>query len=257
MTPRILLTMGRNTAHLHHGAPTPNACVEQAYLDAVLRAGGAPLGLAAGVAGAALDAALDAVHGVLLTGGGDVCPDFYGATAHPAAGGHLAARDATEIALARAALARGVPLLGVCRGIQLLNVALGGTLVQDIPTEWPSALPHRDPDPAGEARHVIDITPDSLLARVIGATALEVNSYHHQAIRDLAPGLVITARARDGVVEAVERPGAPLLAVQFHPEEAPDDPACRALFGWLVETASCPQGSITSAQGTSLGSGIG
>jgi len=171
-----------------------------------------------------------AVDGIVLTGGEDVDPARYGAKAHPATEGIHAGRDAWEIALLMAARAARRPTLAICRGIQVANVALGGTLVQDLPTERPSRIAHaRSAD--REARvHEISVIPGSRLAAALGATALTANSSHHQAIDRAAGGLAVTATAPDGVVEGAEWTGDDgwwMLGVQWHPEEL-----VRTAEGW-------------------------
>jgi putative glutamine amidotransferase len=219
------------------------AGVNAAYVRAVVRAGGVPLILSplAGTAHAA--AILDGLDGLLLTGGEDVDPAHYGQGRHARLGNVDSLRDAFELALFRDAQARGFPILAICRGIQLVNVALGGTLWQDIPSERPKALDH-NPATGRDARtHPVDIVPASRLARALQCTRIEVNSFHHQSIRDLAPGLVVSAVAPDGEIEGAEgAAGEPwLLAVQWHPEEyhhhgeAPDHGLFDALTGAAVE----------------------
>ena len=191
---------------------------------------------------AAPDAALpllDVVAGLVLTGGEDVDPTRYGARAHPALGPVVAARDETELALAIGARSRGLPTLAICRGIQVLNVALGGTLVQDLPSERPAGLAH-DPGGARDARvHAVDVTPGSRLAAAMGSASPAVNSFHHQAVDRVAEGLVVTARAPDGVVEGVETTDDAwwALGVQWHPEELTEtaEPWDRGLFRAFAE----------------------
>jgi putative glutamine amidotransferase len=215
VSPVVVVTATRRT-----DGGRERVALNTAYVKALLRAGVVPLavppllepGMAADV--------LRASDGLVLTGGEDVAPDRYGAAPHPALGEVDPARDAVEIALIHEARAQGKPILAICRGIQILNVALGGTLYQDLPSERPGPVDHRDPD----GRHSVQIAPGSLLAETVGATAIHANSRHHQAIRDLAAPLRITARADDGVIEAVEfvrpPPGEPwMLAVQWHPED--------------------------------------
>jgi putative glutamine amidotransferase len=161
--------------------------------------------------------------GLLLTGGGDIDPALYGEAPHPT---HVAAehhRDALEIELVVRAIERDIPVLAICRGLQVLNVALGGTLIQDIPSQVPHALDHSMTGPYDRVAHDVTIDSESLLAQVLGATPIAprrpVNSRHHQAIRRLAPDLVISATSADGVIEAVERrPSRFCVAVQWHPE---------------------------------------
>ena len=162
---------------------------------------------------------LDGFDGVLLTGGGDIHPSHYGHTPHPKLGDVDHARDHFELLLARAALSRNLPLLGICRGAQVLGVALGGDLVQDIDSDVEDAKKH----PAGErgkaSHHWIEIAPGSRLSQIMGARRVRVNSSHHQANGRLGSGLRKVAWSEDGVIEAVEREGEDfVLGVQWHPE---------------------------------------
>ncbi|HYK83635.1 MAG TPA: gamma-glutamyl-gamma-aminobutyrate hydrolase family protein [Gemmatimonadales bacterium] len=193
-----------------------------AYVHALARAGLVPLIVAPTLDPAAVGAVLDRVQGVVLTGGEDVAPARYHATPHPKLGETDPARDAVELALIAGARRRRLPLLAICRGIQILNVALGGTLYQDLGSERPGPVDHADPG----TRHGLTVTPGSLLHRTLAALRAQVNSRHHQAIRDLAPALRATAWAEDGVIEGAEPadPGASwTLAVQWHPEDAVED----------------------------------
>lgn len=190
---------------------------------------------------AAIESILDSVSGLVLTGGEDVDPAHYNQDAHPQLGQTNARRDATEIALARAAFARRLPVLAICRGIQVLNVALGGSLVQDIPSDVPTSLTH-DPDvPRHERTHDIEVGTETRLASALGASALRVNSIHHQALARVASQLDVVARAPDGVIEAVESrsPEWWAIGVQWHPEELVDDsePWDRRLFATFA--AAC------------------
>ncbi len=172
---------------------------------------------------------LSRVDGVLLTGGEDVEPSLYGQPRMEQCGPSNAARDATEIALVRAAREMKKPLLAICRGPQLLNVALGGTLFQDIPSQVEGALDHNEKDERSHRVHPVEVEAGSRLADAVQSTSLSVNSLHHQSVRDVAPALRVTATAPDGVVEGLETPDEDwwVLAVQWHPEEmteAPDSP---------------------------------
>jgi putative glutamine amidotransferase len=171
-------------------------------------------------------AILSRVDGLLLTGGEDVEPALYRQPRHERCGPANPARDATEISLVHAARDLKKPLLAICRGPQLLNVALGGTLFQDIPSEVGGALEHNAKDERSSRVHPVEIEPGSRLAGSVAATSLSVNSLHHQSVRDVAPGLRISARAPDGVVEGLETPDDDwwVLAVQWHPEEMTDSP---------------------------------
>jgi putative glutamine amidotransferase len=168
---------------------------------------------------------LDSAGGLLLTGGEDVNPELYGATPHPKLGEIQRERDATELALLKAARDRGVPVLAICRGIQLLNVAYGGTLYQDLPSEHPSSVNHDSEKSRDSRTHDVTITPGTRLAAATGATTMAVNSYHHQAVRQLGDGLRVTAVAPDGVIEGVEvdDPAWWVLSVQWHPEDLTTD----------------------------------
>ena len=240
--PIIGITTGRRNEAADAGVrASPVAGIPMAYPQAVQRSGGAPVLLPRCDDQEVIDAAVARIDALLLTGGGDVVSLRYGAEPHPTSGGQDPVRDAAEIFAVHAALARGLPILGICRGIQLLNVALGGTLVQDIPQQVPGACQHSSQVVEAALIHTVDIEPDSLLARVLGTTSTGVNSTHHQAVDRLAPGLRITARARDGVVEAVESADAsrPILAVQWHPETISQDyPLFQRIFDWLVQAAA-------------------
>jgi putative glutamine amidotransferase len=230
------------TATTRLDAGLPRVRLNAAYVAAVERAGGVPLVVPplARVDDAAR--ILDVANGLLLTGGEDVEPARYGAQPHPALGATNAVRDATEIALVTLARDRAIPTLGICRGIQLINVAFGGSLVQDIPAERPGALAHDHPDRARDAIvHEIQVEPGSRVAGVMGPGPRRVNSLHHQAVDRVAEGLRATAWADDGIIEAIEAPGEGwwMLAIQWHPEDLDDtSPSDRRLFSALVARAA-------------------
>lgn len=204
----------------------PRVRLNEVYVRAVERAGMIPL-LVPPFADAA-DAAkiLDAVAGVVLTGGEDVDPASYGATRHLALGPTNALRDATEIALTLGARERNMPALAICRGIQIANVALGGTLVQDIPSERPGSLDHERDGERAMRVHDISVTAGSRLERALGARTLTVNSFHHQALDRVADGIRVSAVASDGIIEGAESSDADwwMLGVQWHPEELTETP---------------------------------
>lgn len=188
--------------------------MRRAYAAAVAGAGGIPVLLPQ--AGDPL-AQLARLDGVLLAGGDDIDPAHYGEAAHPRLGPIDPGRDAWELALACACIDRGIPILGLCRGHQVLAVASGGALWQDLPSQSPSSVIH---DSELEAAHPVRIDADSRLATIIGATGTPVNSRHHQAAKTLGPGWIATAWAPDGVVEGIELPGHRFaLGVQWHPED--------------------------------------
>jgi putative glutamine amidotransferase len=224
--------------------------LNSAYVRSVLAAGGVPVMLSPLMGPSYAARAMDGVDGLVLTGGEDMDPACYQAAPHPKANPPSRERDLFELAIFAAARARELPVLGICRGIQVVNVALGGTLWQDLPSERPGEVDHNPDTSRGERTHLVRLEPGSLTAGALGGTELRVNSFHHQAIRDLAPKLVATGWTEDGLIEAVEgAPGQPwLLAVQWHPEEmtaevrSPD----RGLFRALVERAGSPAASVDS-----------
>lgn len=203
------------------------------YVDAVRRAGGVAVIVPPGDDDPPL--VLDRLDGIILSGGGDVDPRLYGGEPHPALYGIDPGRDATEIALARAALEQRIPILAICRGIQVVNVATGGDLFQHLP-DVTSGTVHHWIDSAEGSRHRVRIAADSRLAAICQAQEVMVQSWHHQALHRLGEGLRPVAWADDGTLEAVESADHPeLVAVQWHPEEtAGTDPAQQHLFDWLV-----------------------
>lgn len=236
--PLVGITCG--TSALDAAAKTPQDRINRAYSVAVWQAGAVPVVLPVIEDEDAAEALLDPLDGLLVSGGYDVAPRLFGEETLNDTVEVDAPRDAGELPLLRAAIARDLPMLCICRGIQSLNVVLGGTLYQDLPSQLPSKIAHRQTEPRGVATHAIEIERGSRLSRIAGSTAMAVNSFHHQALKDVAPGLEVTARAADGVVEAVERAESRfLVAVQFHPEEtAPVCPKSRSLFKALAEAAT-------------------
>jgi putative glutamine amidotransferase len=219
MKPIIGITPSAQHDTLPHGT-FKRYLLSEKYVRAVEAAGGIPLVLPPQTA---VDALVDIVDGVLFSGGADIAPSRFGdGTIHEATYGIDPERDQFELDLFAAALERDKPIFGICRGIQVINVALGGTLIQDLPTEHPGAseVGHRQHERGIEDSgigHEVTGTPD--LSPLFAGDRLGVNSFHHQAIRDLAPGLVPVAYSPDGVVEAVvAEDGRDLFAVQWHPE---------------------------------------
>lgn len=209
------------------------------YGAAVVLGGASPVLLPATL-GSDCEALVARLDGLLLTGGGDVDPGRYGAPVAPETVGVDPDRDEVELRLLHAALDRGLPVLAICRGAQLLNVALGGTLHQHLPDL--TATDHQHAEPRQHLAHDVAIEPGSRLAAVLGVTRLGVNSMHHQAIDRAAPGLRVVGRAPDEFIEAAEDPDRPVLAVQWHPENlAAGSEAHLALFRWLAD-ASAGQG---------------
>ncbi len=218
--------------------------VPETYITAVLDHGGIPVLVPLGLKPEKEATVLAALDGLLLVGGGDVDPVFYGESRREWCGTPDRERDRSEMALIRGAIAQDLPFLAICRGIQVLNVALGGSLYQDIAREYPgSPLRHRTEERQAPA-HPVDIEPGSRLAGIVGEPQVAVNSLHHQALKDVAPGLAVTARAPDGLVEVVEVEGCRFgLGVQWHPEElVAAQGHARALFHCLMEEADSPGG---------------
>ena len=232
--PRIgLVTYGRN--------PEGSFTLPAEYVDSVRRAGGLPLLLAPGEA--RLEEWFGLLDGLILAGGGDIDPGLYGGRGHAENYKLDAGRDANEVWLARRARATGLPTLGICRGLQMLNVAFGGTLIEHLPDAVGEVVAHRGPDKS-PTPHAVSIEPDSGLARVLGTPTPIGTSWHHQGVDRVGTGLRVVGRTADGVIEALELPGHPwLYAVLWHPElTAKDDPIQQRLFDALVRTAGGTNG---------------
>jgi putative glutamine amidotransferase len=223
-----LTTYGRN----EYGAFT----LPTEYVDAVRRAGGIPVLIPPGEA--QVGALVEWLDGLILTGGPDVDPDHYDGLPHKMIYGIDPERDEMELALARLVAAQDQPTLCICRGAQVMNVALGGTLVEHLPDMVGEQVPHRDPRSIW-AVHPVQVEADSHLAEVLQTTNPAPNSWHHQAIRHPAPSLRVVAHAPDGAIEAAEKPNHPwLILVQWHPEAtAMSDPTQQRLFDALIEAA--------------------
>jgi len=217
------------------------AYVNIAYLRAVQDAGGIPVLLPPHLTAEVQAALWQRLDGLVLTGGGDIEPARFGEARHPKTDEVAPARDELEIGLTHRALSDNVPLFAICRGIQVLNVALGGTLVQDIASERPGPIAHAQTEPRHQATHAVKVMGEGTrLGRVLGALEVEVNSMHHQAIKRLGEGLREVAWAPDGIIEGIEMPGDDrfVLGVQWHPEElVGQDQAARNLFTAIVDAA--------------------
>ncbi|MGE5397139.1 MAG: gamma-glutamyl-gamma-aminobutyrate hydrolase family protein [Chitinophagales bacterium] len=208
--------------------------VRSSYIRAVERAGGVPVILPAVRSDYAVERYVEYCDGFILSGGGDLDPLLWGEEPHPGLGEVDPERDQFELALVQGLLQKNKPGLFICRGLQVLNVALGGDLIQDIVSD----ILHRQTAPRYSPSHEIQIEKESLLYSLLNNDSVRVNSFHHQAIRKLGNGLKITAYSRDGIVEAVELPGSSfILGVQWHPEDLRDEGSFR-LFSRLVESAA-------------------
>jgi putative glutamine amidotransferase len=216
--------------------PRSELALGESYLEARRRAGGLPVILAPGRTGA-VDSLLERLDAVCLSGGPDLHPHHYGAPEHPELGPNEPQLDRFELALARRAVAHGLPVLAICRGMQVLNVARGGTLHQHLP-DLGEEIGHRQ-SPTEGTTHDVVLSPDSRLAKLLGSSRLEVNSYHHQGIDELGEGLRVVGQAPDGVAEAVE--GASngfVFGVQWHAEALIERPEQLALFEGLVRAGA-------------------
>ncbi len=212
--------------------------LNRAYVSALENAGATPIILPVTSNLDIANSYLGIVDGILLSGGLDVEPSLYGAAPHPNLGELDTCRDETEMPLIKAALEQDMPLFAICRGLQALNVARGGTLYQDIPSELPSELHHLQSE-VGFSRdaltHKVVIDANTRLRSIVGDSDMMTNSFHHQALQKIGDGLLVTAHSTDGIVEAVEDPNCNfLVGVQFHPEETTHDEKSRRLFEAFV-----------------------
>lgn len=206
------------------------------YVESVTRSGGAPVLLPRLDDLSVCRCFTEVIDGLLLTGGGDIVSLRYGEEPHPSSRYQDPVRDEMEFELLRLAIERGIPVLGICRGLQVINVGLGGTLIQDIPSQVSAAVQHWTNAVDTVLCHTVYIEEGSLLAQVLGMTKLATNSWHHQSVNKVGKGLKVNCRTSDGVVEGLESTeGLPVLAVQFHPEESSlSYPIFQKLFDWLV-----------------------
>ncbi|MBI1278150.1 MAG: gamma-glutamyl-gamma-aminobutyrate hydrolase family protein [Anaerolineaceae bacterium] len=211
-----------------------------AIIQAVEAAGGLPVLVPISIGDEALRDIYERLDGVLLPGGGDMRPNIYGAETNPLTDNIDDARDHVEVNLTRWAFDDDIPVFGICRGHQVVNVALGGTLIQDVPSEIGTDISHNVTVPRNSRPHEVNIDPGSRLANILGTTQIAVNSLHHQSVGVAAPDACVTAYSPDGVVEAIEIPHKKfVLSVQWHPEDLyRDDPAMKRLFKAFVEAAA-------------------
>ena len=228
-----LIGIGSDVAHKE--GQRDRAFAYTTYVDSLRRAGAVPVLIPPQPENAA--ELIDDLDGILLAGGDDCDPAAYGEAPHPSVEPMDPRRQANDLTLARAARQRGIPTLGICLGVQMMNVAAGGTLIQDIASSIDTDIDHAS-EPADRHRHEVLIESDTHLADILGARQLNVNSSHHQAIGRVADALRVTAHAPDGVIEGLEDPAHPFyVGVQWHPEDMAREESASALFGAFVEAA--------------------
>lgn len=235
MKPLIGITT--NQSKNTNGQPT--VALMQSYVNAIMQAGGVPVLIPSMIHEDGWDALYARLDGILFSGGGDIALEHFSGDAHPRIDDVDPERDSVELKMLNAAAEDGKPFLGICRGCQVMNVALGGTLYTHIQDQLPKALDHSYP---GNMRtvivHEVKLEEGTRIAEIMGEPILKVNSLHHQGLKDIAPSLRVTGVAPDGLVEAVELPDHPFgIAVQWHPEWLTDQESTRNLFIKFVEAA--------------------
>jgi len=231
--------IGITSSHSSNSYGQATILLTQAYARAIIQAGGVPVLIPSLIANDGWDALYPRLDGILFTGGGDISLDHFKGDPHPRIDDVDPQRDTVELNLLHASVVDGKPFLGICRGCQLVNVGLGGTLYTHIPDQLPNALDHSYP---GDMRtvlvHEVRIEEGTRVADVLGEPIVKVNSHHHQGLKDIAPSLRVAGHAPDGLVEAIELSDHPFgLAVQWHPEWLTDQQSTRNLFRRFVEEA--------------------
>lgn len=204
-----------------HDIHTNDISMRSTYLGAVKEAGGIPVVLPLDAEESDLKRLVSLFDGFLFTGGPDVHPFLFGEETYAHCGEVSVKRDSMEITLLHLVMEMKKPVLGICRGIQLINIGLGGTIYQDIPSQFPKAFPvaHKQPFPYAVPSHHVSVVPGTRLADICQAQRIQVNSMHHQAVKDLAPGCIVSGTGPDGLIEAMEMPDYPFfVGVQWHPE---------------------------------------
>lgn len=212
--------------------------INNAYLQSIEQAGGIPVGIPI-LQEEDIEAVLAKIDGLILIGGNDVDPAFFNEDPHRNIGVFAKELDYSDIRLFKAALEKNIPILGICRGLQVINVALGGSLIQDIPSQVEGAMAHRQVSKRGETTHFVQVT-EGKLRSILGEERIHVNSFHHQAAARVGEGLTVTATSSDGIIEALEHTEHPYcVCVQWHPEELAivGDPYAQKIFESLVEAA--------------------
>jgi putative glutamine amidotransferase len=236
--------IGVTTGRVYNRQGLPAISILEAYIQAVIQGGGVPLMIPLGLPDEIYPEILSRLDGVLFTGGGDIHPELFGGKTHPKISQVDSDRDRVELRLFAEVTRSRRPFLGICRGLQLINVAMGGSLYTHISDQHADALEHSiTPDwPRTHLAHAVNVDETSRLAQILGHSTVEVNSLHHQGVQDLGSGLKPVAYAPDGIIEAVELPDYPFgLAVQWHPEWLLEHAPMRQLFHAFVEAAGQPR----------------
>lgn len=229
--PIIAITTKLEDDHL------PRLTVKKNYVDAVVNAGGIPILVPLLKDNAQIAILCSVVDGILLPGGGDIDPVYFNGKPHQSIYGQNADLDHLELELIHHAREQSIPLLGICRGCQVINVAFGGTLYTDIPTQFETDLNHSSKR-YKDLPHQVNIVNDTRLHRIVQSSTIQVNSLHHQAIENVGLGLIVNAIANDGLIEGVEIPGDTfLVGVQWHPEALPEDESSRTIFANFLQAA--------------------
>ncbi len=239
--------IGLTTTRVPNPSGRPVFGINEPYVKSVANAGGIPILIPLDLSNDDLDVLLQRLDGVLFTGGYDIDPQLYGNQPHPKVEGIDADRDRVEMHLVHTSIHSSKPFLGICRGCQVINVALGGSLYEDLPEQFPGEVHHDNHDhPRNFLAHSVDIQSNSSLAQIVTSNHTQVNSLHHQGVRKLAPRLQSTAIAPDGLIEAFELPGHPFgLAVQWHPEELQEHEVMRRLFEKFIQSCQVVNAVIT------------
>ena len=234
--PLIGITAGHSENKFGH----PIIHLLRTYVDATISAGGVPVIIPSELSATDWKILYAKLDGVILSGGADIDPKLFNGEKHPTVYGIDLERDALEIAMAKQVVEDEKPFIAICRGFQVLNVALGGTLYTHIPDQFSDKIQHdTDKDkPRNYHAHEVKVDEDTRLAEILGTPIIKVNSWHHQGVKDIAPMLEVTAHSPDGLVEGMEIPAHPYaIAVQWHPEWMPEDPAMRNLFTTFINAS--------------------
>jgi len=227
--------IGISTRNTRDSDSHPTASLQYAYIHAISISGGIPVPIASNLPDEQLHDLFNRLDGIVFSGGGDIAVNLYDGENHPSISTVDDARDTTEIFLLKQSAETGKPVLGICRGAQIMNVSLGGTLYSHLPDQFPGSVDHQPGNDRKKIAHLVNIDESSRVTEIFGETLLHVNSLHHQGIKDLAPTLKAVGYAPDGLVELVEMKDHPFgVAVQWHPEWLMDQPSMQKLFSHFI-----------------------